>query len=58
MRHNKKNMKNFSSKIKAQNQSNITMYRNHGASQIKTVYKDLKDELHSPDFDIGNVKKY
>ena len=57
MRHNKKNMKNFSSKIKAQNQSNITMYRNHGASQIKTVYKDLKDELHSPDFDIGNAKK-
>lgn len=57
MRHNKKNMKNFSRKIKAQNQSNITMYRNHGASQIKTVYKDLKDELHSPDFDIGNAKK-
>lgn len=33
------------------------MYRNHGASLFKNVFKDLKDELHSADFDIGKSKK-
>lgn len=57
MRYNKKNIKKSSKIIEEKNKSNVLMYRNHGASQVKTVYKDLKDELHSPDVDIGKAKK-
>ena len=56
MSRRKKNMKNFSKQTEKLNK-NISMYRNHGASQVKTVFKDLKDEIHSPDIDIGKAKK-
>ena len=55
MSRRKKNMNNFSKQTEKLNK-NISMYRNHGASQVKTVFKDLKDEIHSPDIDIGKAK--